>query len=150
MMHKFITPVFFAVSILTLVPTCAVAEIIDPEKYIERNGYQSEKIGDDGKTRLYSFTERTTASRIARLEGEIEKLPKHMEIYKVCDLMRGSAKAILIQQRGVAIDVAATNYGYNGSTITCVLKYMHENKVGTQLVYMNKGVNGMYMVIVTD
>ena len=90
------------------------------------------------------------SSRIAALESAIAKLPKHVEVHKLCEFMRGGTKATLIEQRGSAIDVAVTNYGYSGSTVTCVLKYMHGNKVGTQLIYSKKGVGGMYMVFVTD
>ena len=107
-------------------------------------------MGDDGKTRFYSFTERATSPRIAALESEIAKLPKHIEVQKMCDFMRGATKAKLIEQRGIAIDVAVTNYGYSGSTVACVLKYMHESNVGTQLIYNKKGAGGMYMVFVTD
>jgi hypothetical protein len=64
--------------------------------------------------------------------------------------MRGGTKASLIQQRGIAVDVAVTNYGYSGATIACILKYMHQNTVGTQVVYLKKGVKGMYTVFVTD
>lgn len=133
-----------------LASTKAIAEVIDPEKHIEKNGYHSVKIGDDGKTPFYSFTERVAATRIVTLENEIKKLPKHVEVQKMCDFMRGSTKAELIQQRGISIDVAVTNYGYSGSTVACVLKYMQENNVGTQLIYSKKGVGGMYMVFVTD
>lgn len=130
--------------------THAMAEIIDPEMYIQKNGYQSEKLGEDGKTKFYSFTERAAAPRIAHLERDIEKTPKHMEVQKTCEFMRDGAKAMLTQQRGIAIDVALTNYGYSGTTIACVLKYKHEKKVGTQLIYSKKGTGGMYMVFVAD
>lgn len=136
--------------LFVLASTHAMAGVIDPEKHIQKNGYHSKKIGDDGKTPFYSFTQRTTAPRIARLESEIEKLPKHVEVHKMCDFMRGGTKAKLIQQRGIAIDVAVTNYGYSGSTVACVLKYKHESNVGTQIIYSKKGVGGMYMVFVTD
>lgn len=128
----------------------AVAEVIDPEKYIAKNGYHSVKIGDDGKTRFYSLTERAALPRITALENEIAKLPKHVDVQKMCDFMRGATKAKLIEQRGIAIDVSVTNYGYSGATVACILKYMHERNVGTQLIYNKKGAGGMYMVFVTD
>jgi hypothetical protein len=135
---------------LCFASTFAFAEVIEPETHVLKNGHHSVKMGDDGKTRFYSFTERAASPRIAALEAEIAKLPKHVEVQKMCDLMRGGTKAKLIQQRGIAFDVAVTNYGYSGSTIACVLKYMHESNVGTQLIYSKKGVGGMYMVFVTD
>ena len=128
----------------------AFGEVIEPEKYILKNGHDSGKMGDDGNTRFYSLTERTTPTRIASLEAEIAKLPKHVDIMKLCDFMRGGVKAKLIEQRGIAFDVAVTNYGYSDSTVACALKYMHERKVGTQLIYNKKGAGGMYMVFVTD
>lgn len=136
--------------LLGLVSAHAVAEVIDPEKHVLKNGYHSVKMGDDGKTNFYSFTERAPSPRMAALEAEIAKLPKHVEVQKMCDFMRGTTKAKLIEQRGIAIDVAVTNYGYSGATVTCVLKYMHENNVGTQLIYNKKGAAGMYMVFITD
>ena len=131
-------------------PVTAVAQIIDPEAQIKKNGHQSVRIGDDGVTRFYTFTERAPGPRLAALERDIVALPKQVAVFTVCDQARGSVKAKLIADRGLAFDVAATNYGYSGSTIACVLKYMHENKVGTQLMYMKKAAGGMYMVFVTD
>lgn len=143
--------IYFASSLfLCLISSHAIAEVIDPEKQILKNGYHSVKMGDDGRTRFFSFTERVASPRIAALESEITKLPKHIEVQKMCDFMRGGAKAKFFEQRGIAIDVAVTNYGSSGSTIVCVLKYMHENNVGTQLIYSKKGAGGMYMVFVTD
>ena len=52
------------------VSTHAVAEVIDPEKHIAKNGYHSVKMGDDGKVRFYSFTERAASPRITALENE--------------------------------------------------------------------------------
>lgn len=126
------------------------AAVIDPEKHIQRGGYHSVRMGDDGKTKIYSFTERANASRISTLEADIAALPKHVDVYKMCVFMRGGTKAKLIEQSGVEIDVAVTNYGYSGSTVACVLKYMHENKVGTQLIFSKKGPGGMYMLFITD
>ena len=133
-----------------VISTYAVAEVIDPEKYIEMNGYHSAKMGDDGKTRFYIFTERAPLSRIIELENEIDKLSKRVEVQKVCDFMRGATKAKLIEKRGSVIDVALTNYGYKRSTVVCVFKYMHESNVGSQIVYNKKGAGGMYMVFVTE
>lgn len=135
---------------LALISTHAIADVIDPEKHVQKNGYHSVKMGDDGKTHVYSFTERAASSRIAALETEIAKLPKHIEVQKACDFMRGGIKAKLIEQRGIAFDVAVTNYGYSEATVACVLKYMHENNVGTLLIYSKKGTGGMYIVLVTD
>lgn len=137
-MRKFISYVASGL-FLGFVSTHAIAEVIDPEKHVLKNGYHSVKMGDDGKTRFYSFTERAASPRIAALETEIAKLPKHVEVQKMCDFMRGGTKAKLIEQRGIAIDVAVTNYGYSGSTVACVLKYMHDSNVGTQLIYSKKG-----------
>lgn len=130
--------------------TAAVAQVLDPETYIKEKGFQSVRVGDDGVTRFYTFTERAPANRIAELERGISGLPKRIEVFQVCDQARGSVKAKLIAERGVAMDVATPNYGYSGSTIACVLKYMHEKKVGTQLMYMKKASGGMYMLFVTD
>lgn len=136
--------------LLLLLSFDAMTEIIDPETKIQKNGYQTLKIGDDGKTRFFNYTERAKSSRITLLEKEVGELPKHIEVQKFCDLMRGGVKAKLIEERGLSFDVAVTNYGYSGSTVACVLKYMFENKIGTQLIYMKKGSSGMYTVYVTD
>jgi len=139
------------VSACIVVISCHVsAEVIDPENYIQRNGYHSVRTGDDGKMQFYSFTVRANVPYITALEADIAALPKHVDVYKVCDLMRGGAKAKLIEQRGMTIDVAVINYGYSGSTIACTLKYMHKNKVGTQLIFSKEALGRMYMVFVTD
>ena len=135
---------------LLVLPATVAAQIIDPEAQIKKKGHQTVRVGDDGVTRFYTFTERASPTRIAALERDIAALPKHVDVFKVCDQTRGSVKAKLIADRGVTFDVAATNYGYAGSTIACTLKYMHDNKVGTQLMYMKKGAGGMYMMFVTD
>ncbi|WP_340121438.1 hypothetical protein [Methylobacter svalbardensis] len=148
-MSKYIS--YFATSLfLSLVCTRAIAEVIDPETYIMKNGYHSVMTGDDGQTRSYVFTEKAASARIAALESEITKLPKHVEVQRFCDLMRGATKAKLIKQRGIAIDVAVTNYGYNGSTVVCVLKFMYENNIATQLIYNKEGNGGLYRVIVSE
>ena len=149
LMHSlFFRVAFWAVLLLHCTSTSA--ETIDPEVYISKNGYQSDMLGDDGKTRFYSFSERATPTRIAILESGIARLPKHTEIQKVCDFMRGGVKAGLIEQRGIAVDVAVTNYGYEGPIVSCVLKYMYKNEVGTQLLYSKKGTSVMYTVFITN
>jgi len=99
---------------------------------------------------FYSYTERANLKRINGLEKSIEGLAKRVEVFQLCDQMRGSAKAKLIKDSGRSIDVAAVNYGYSGSIIACTLKYMHDNQVGTQLIFMKKASEGMFMVFVTD
>ncbi len=128
----------------------AWAEIIDPVAYIKRNGYQSAKLGDDGLTKFLTHTVRVESQKIRPLEADVESLPKHPTVYQVCDMMRGGVKARLIQETGIAFDVAATNYGYKGKTIVCVLKYMRGNQVGTQILYGEKGPDAMYQVFVVD
>lgn len=128
----------------------AAAQVLDPETYIREKGYKSVRVGDDGVTPFYTAMDRATASRLAELERGIAGLPKRIEVFQVCEQTRGSVKAKIIAERGVAIDVATPNYGYSGSTIACVLKYMHENRVGTQLMYMKKASGSMYMLFVTD
>lgn len=135
---------------LLFLPATVTAQIIDPEVQIKKKGHQTVRLGDDGVTSFYTLTERASPGQIAALERDIAALPKHMEVFKVCDQTRGSVKAKLLADRKVAFDVAATNYGYSGSTIACTLKYMHDKKVGTQLMYMKKGAGGMYMMFVTD
>lgn len=134
----------------TLFSVVVFGQAIDPEQYIAKVGAQSVKLGDDGRTKFFSHTERASPIRIAELEATIVKLPKHAEVFRVCDFMRGGVKATLIAERHIVVDVAATNYGYSGSTIACVLKYMYEDKVGTQVAFFKKGSEGMYTVYITD
>lgn len=150
--QKFNTDIGVLVVSVFLVATSShsVALPIDPEPYIQENGHDFTRLGDDGKTRVYSLTERGSASRISALEKDIAGLPKNAEILRSCDFMRGGVKVKLIEESGIAFDVAVANYGYKGSTIACVLKYMRENKVGTQLIFSKKGQGGAYFVIITD
>lgn len=135
---------------MNFIATSVNAEVISPVEFIKKNGFHSEKLGDDGKIKMYTHNLRTNTNRVKSLEQDIIQLPKHAEIFKVCDLMRGGAKAKLIEEKGMALDVAVTNYGYKGSTIACVLKYMVGNNVGTQLFFGDVRPDGMYTVIVTD
>ncbi|QDL37459.1 hypothetical protein [Rhodoferax sediminis] len=134
---------------LLCLPLALLAEIIDPETLIQKNGYQSVQIGDDGKMPFYSFTERTDPARIATLEREIALLPKDEKIFKSCDFVRGGTKAKLIESTRKAIDVVVSNYGYKGATVACSLKFMYGGEVGTQLIYMKTARGSTYMVFVT-
>lgn len=128
----------------------ASAQSIDPEVQIKKSGAQTTRLGDDGKTRFFNYTERGNSERISSLEKGIAALPKRAEVFQVCDQMRGSVKATLIRQSGESIDVAAVNWGYSGATIACALKYMRKNRVGTQLIYIKQGTDGVYMYFVAD
>ncbi len=102
-------------------------------------------MGDDGKTKFYSFIERANPSRIAALEADITALPKAMLVFETCNFWKGQAKLAQIAKTGLAIDVAVTNYDYSDNgTIACVLKHMYKNKVGTQLIFGKSGQDGMY------
>lgn len=137
--------------IAALVLSCAAnAEVIDPEKHIQQYGYHSTSMGDDGKTPFFSYVERTTLARVKTLELEIETLPKDAAILKLCDFLRAGVKAKLIEERHLAYDVAVTNFGYRGPIMVCVLKFMYQDKVGTQLSYRKQGKLGWYTVMVTD
>ena len=142
------------VNACSLILFCSVniscAAVIDPESYILKNGYRSANMGDDGKSPMFFYTERANSIRISSLEKDIAALPKDSVVLNVCDFMRGGVKATLIEQRHTAIDVAVMNYGYSGSIIACVLKYMYQNKVGTQLMFGKKGKAGQYTVFVAD
>lgn len=125
------------------------AEVIDPELYIQKNGYHSQRVGDDGKTPFYNFTERTNVTRVTSLERDVNVLPKDERVFKLCEFMRGGIKAKLIQSTGKNIDVSVSNYGYKGATVACVLKHMYGGEVGTQIIYSKTTRNAMYMVGVT-
>ncbi|MFO7830724.1 MAG: hypothetical protein R6V18_01930 [Desulfuromonadaceae bacterium] len=149
-LRKEYTKIIFLIYVILFLPILCSADVIDPEEYIRKNGYHSVKMGDDQKAKFYSYTERLPQAKIESLEADIEKLPKHADVMQMCDFMRGSVKALLLEEQGISCDVAVTNYGYQGSTISCVLKYMYEGNIGTQLIYSKKGADGMYMVFVSD
>lgn len=140
---------FWLVVSLLNIAASANAEVIDPELHIKKNGYHSQRMGDDGKTPFYNFTERTNVSRVSSLERDVSALPKDERVFKLCDFMRGGVKAKLIQSTGKNIDVAVSNYGYKGATTACVLKYMYAGEVGTQIMYLKTSRNITYTVGVT-
>jgi hypothetical protein len=127
------------VILLLNIPKPVIAEVIDPELYIQKNGYHSQRVGDDGKTPFYNFTERTNVTRVTSLERDVNALPKDERVFKLCEFMRGGIKAKLIQSTGKNIDVAVSNYGYRGATVACVLKHMYGGEVGTQIIYKLEG-----------
>lgn len=148
-MNKFFAHLIIIITLL-VVSYESGAVIINPVKYIHDNGFHSMKIGDDKKTKIYSFQERAGPSRISELSSEITALPKTPEIQKMCDFWRGTVKAGLVEKNGVAIDVVVTNYGYSDTTITCILKHIDGNKVGTQLIFYNTDKGSLYFVMVTN
>lgn len=131
---------------ITFASQNSYAEIIKPVEYIKKNGYHTSSLGEDGKTKFYNRQERTTAEKIKSLESEVDKLPKSVEIFKVCDWMRGVTKSKLVEQNQMAIDVALKNYGYNGNTIVCVLKYIKGAEVGTQVFFAEENAKSVYSV----
>lgn len=141
---------FLFAGLLAAIAPFALTQSIDPEFQIKKTGPQSTRLGDDGKTKFFNYTERANPERISFLEKDIAALPKRSEIFQVCDQMRGSVKATLIKQSGESLDVAAVNWGYTGATIACALKYMKKNQVGTQLIYVKQSSDGVYMYFVTD
>lgn len=148
-MRKFISHLVFAYFIFGF-SACASGEIIDPEVIIQENGYHSLSLGDDGKTLFYSYTERVSPNLLSVLEHDITQLPKHIDVMRMCDFLRGGVKATLIEKNRAAIDVVLVNYGFSGSTIVCSLKYMQNEKIGTQLIFSKKGYSGMYLVFMID
>jgi hypothetical protein len=125
-------------------------EIIEPEDLILRFGAMATRLGDDGKTRFVSRSETVAVDRLTHLERIIANLPKRLEVMQLCEQMRGMTKAKLIADSGLAIDVASVNYGYRGPIIACALKFMRENKVGTQLLFIKKRGDTVFMVAFVD
>jgi len=145
-----VAPFAFAVA-LCFTPAFASDGLPDPEITIKRHGPQSQRLGDDGKTIFFRYTERTTTRRLGELEAAIAALPKHPDLLRFCDFLRGSVKAMLLQQQGASdLDIAVVNYGYVGATVSCVLKYMSAGQVGTQVTFAKKAPSGMYMLFVTN
>lgn len=123
---------------------------IDPEEYIKKNGYQSIKVLENNKGAWYSSTIRLSGSEIIPYENAIEKLPKHIEVQKSCDFTKGLAKARIIEATGVPVDVAVVNFGFAGSTIACVLKYMNGGNIGTQIIYTKAAKGSMYFLFIAN
>jgi hypothetical protein len=131
--------------------TSAIAQkIIDPETYIQKVGAQSTKIGEDGKTRFFRYTELASEERIATLSRAIAELPKAKEVLQVCDQVRGSVSAKLSKEKGRPIVVTITSYGYSGSIIACEFKYRDEDKTGIQLMFVKQATDGVYTLFITN
>lgn len=125
--------------------TPAFSEITDPVAHIKERGYDSASPGKNSDITFYSRTERISSSRLKQLEKEVADLPKQPEILQVCEIGRGGAKAKLYEQQ-IYADVATTDYGYQGSSLVCVLKYMYQEQVGTQVMVARKEGNGLYLM----
>lgn len=141
-----------SISILLLLFTVFIynpvnAEIIDPEQTIRNKGYNSNKMGEDGKTMFYFLTERAETSRIESLEKEIVQLPKDPAILPVCNML---VEAAMAKHGSSFDDIFLGNYGYQGATIACVIKYKRGNITGTQLVYTKEADAEVYQVIAVD
>lgn len=125
----------------------AYGQAIDPEVRIRADGYQSLNHGRDG-TPWYTLGKTVSQERIKELETRVTRLSKDKGLLPFCSLARGGAKARLIEQSGLAYDVAVTDYGYEGQTIVCVLKFMLGNTVGTQIVYIKETDSAVYLYFI--
>lgn len=123
----------------------AYSEIIDPATYIKERGYDDATPATKSDITFYSRTERIPGSRLTLLEKEVADLPKHAEIQQVCELGRGGAKARLHEQK-IDADITVTDYGYQGSSIACVLKYLYQQQVATQIMVARKEGKGLYLL----
>ncbi len=128
----------------------AEPKIIDPEDLVSKSGATATRLGDDGQTQIASFSETVSVERLKELEDIVAALPKRLEVLQLCDQLRGMAKAKLIAESGLAFDVASVNYGYQGSILACTLKFMRDNKIGTQVIFVKKARNTMFMAAFVD
>ncbi|QRP62829.1 hypothetical protein I6J77_11875 [Rhodanobacter sp. FDAARGOS 1247] len=136
------------IAIALVASTCPVfGQAIDPEARIKADGYQSLNHGSDG-TPWYTLGETVPQERIKELEVQVARLPKDERLLSVCNLARGGAKAKLIEQSGLAYDVAVTDYGYEGRTIVCVLKFMLGSTIGTQIAYFKETESAVYLYFI--
>lgn len=131
-------------------PNISEANAVDPQLFIKENGYDSQRLGDNGKTNIYSKHQTVGIRKLRSLQADIMALPKNPDVFKACDFMRGLVKPRLIEQYKVDLDVVVSNYGHEGSIIACHLKYMHSNNVGNQLIYTKNTSSGLYMLFIGE
>ncbi len=122
----------------------AFGQMVDPETRIKTDGYESLFYGSDGIP-WYTLAKAESQGRTNEIEARIAQLPKEKSLLPACDIVRGRVKAMLIEKSSLAFDVAVTDYGYDGQTIVCVLKYMLGNKVVTQIMYAKNANGAMYL-----
>lgn len=135
--------------LLFLISNASVAEIIDPEEFIKKNGYQATSVGDNGK-RYYKYTDRTqSAERIIDMVKEVATLPKDKPLFEICEYIRSSLNAELIKADR-KMDVSIYSYGYSGSIMTCVNKLTGGGFVGVQLIFIKDKKLENYKLIITD
>jgi len=127
------------------------AAIIDPEIYIGENGSQRQSPARDGVT-FYSSTIRLSTDQLTSVEAEVAALPKHLDLFKVCDFLKGGARISIVERTGEEVEAALVNYGYKGKIMSCVFKYSLHGVIGTQIMFykQSEAKKGAYMVFITD
>ena len=146
--HFYIISISITLLVFTVfIYTPVNAGIIDPEKRIRNKGYDSNKMGEDGKTMFYFLTERSETSLIESLEKDITQIPKDPAILPVCNML---VEAAIAKHGSSFDDIFLGNYGYQGATIACVIKYKRGSIIGTQLVYTKEVDAEVYQVIAVD
>lgn len=126
------------------------SNVVSPASYIKSNGYDSQAIGDDGKTTF--FTKRVVVSEqeVSKLENEVAQFSKDERVLNVCQFLSGAMKAKLIEQHGVELDTALVNYGHSDSVIACSHKLMVGAKTGSMVVFYEAIGEKMYSLYFSE
>lgn len=135
---------------LFLIQSQVMAEIIDPEELIKKNGYQNVTTTADGM-KFYSYSEMgQNPTHIAQLEQNIAALPKHKDVLSLCNTLRDTIKEDVSKQYSQSIDVSINNYGYNGSVVACSMKLITGSSLNKHLLFMKTVKSESFTLTVGD
>lgn len=124
--------------------------VVSPFDYIERHGFDSKVLGDDGRTTF--ITKRVVISEedILALENDVAKLEKGIPVFDMCQFLTKGIKAKLIERRKVELDTALVNYGHVGSTVACALRVMIGAQTGAMVALYEAHDGKMYTVYFSE
>ena len=126
------------------------SSVVSPVSYIKSNGYDSQAIGDDGKTTFITKRVVVSEQEASKLENEVAQLPKDERVLSVCQFLSGAMKAKLIEQHGIDLDTALINYGHSDSVIACSHKLIVGAKTGSMVVFYEAFDGKMYSLYFSE
>ncbi|QDZ26571.1 hypothetical protein [Noviherbaspirillum sp. UKPF54] len=137
-------------ALLAVVP--AVAQVIDPEKHIQKYGYHETETGRTG-VRTFKHNGQASPATMAALKKAIAELPKEASVRSTCNSIISNDKERLAEEQRLAkqpitINVSLADFGSTDATIACALKVKRNKKVSTELLYIKLGGEGVYYVTV--
>jgi hypothetical protein len=127
------------VLLLLTISANAGAALVDAERYIKTYGHN--EVRPDNNLDWYRHTKQISKDEVTKQSADIAKAARNATSRKTCELFRVSP---VPHSPPKLIEVM--DHAVEASKIACIIKYTFEDRVATQIIYLKKGRNGMYLV----